>query len=356
VFEIFWSTLGSLLIGVIYISSLLILFPSIIVFVLIYLLNQACNPFELMVQKYMLQAKNYLLQAKEGLLQGRDAAASLLTTFKKWQDMQKYFDNTGMNTAMDAMRMATDPQVVASAMATGVFGAQEVAATTSKTTTNTAALTTAAAATKTSTAKATSSTPVSFGAFGIGRRMLMDALYSSLGVSVAQAVVTQVREVSGSGSGQRQRFLGEPSSFGLNMAGGIDPEALLIKGTDIMDVLNQTIVDTEKQILYYEHVSSTMADVCYDFVSLRSAVQWVVWGCVILMLSQILMYAHHVKRYVLKKINKVNLKMACRADSILSFVVFVVLSCFVSLVIFLCTKTVCRSGTIEHEQWRLSKD
>ena len=107
----------------------------------------------------MLQAKNYLLQAKEGLLQGRDAAASLLTTFEKWQDMQKYFDNTGMNTAMDAMRMATDPQVVASAMTTGVFGAQEVAATTSKTTTNTAALTTAAGVNTTAAGKSAVHSP-----------------------------------------------------------------------------------------------------------------------------------------------------------------------------------------------------
>ena len=103
----------------------------------------------------------------------------------------------------------------------------------------------------------------------------------------------------------KQRILQSPSTFGMmggttlgnDMTGSVDPEKLLSDGMNVLDVLNVTIIETEKQIQYYAHVSQVMTEVCYDFSSLNNATMYILLGCIVLLLSEVIVFAYHIKSF-----------------------------------------------------------
>ena len=102
---------------------------------------------------------------------------------------------------------------------------------------------------------------------------------------------------SASVGGVLRRMLIEPSMFGMNAAASVDPEALLLQGMNVLDVLNVTIVDTEKQLTYYTHVSTIMTEACTDFASLNNNAMYIVWGCLLILIAEVVVFAYHVKSF-----------------------------------------------------------
>ena len=79
--------------------------------------------------------------------------------------------------------------------------------------------------------------------------------------------------------------------------GGADPEELMEQGLDVMVVLNMTLIETQKQLVYYKHVSGVMSEVCYDLASLNRSIQLVLYGAIAVLIAEMIVFAYHVKGF-----------------------------------------------------------
>ena len=122
----------------------------------------------------------------------------------------------------------------------------------------------------------------------------------------ASTMLTQKISAAGTGSGASTASAeamaaaaqSAPRHMGrLLFSSSIDPEAMLAQGISTMDILNQTIMDVEKQILYYEGVAAIMTEFCFDAASLYEAVIILSIGAFVVSVSQMLMFAFHVRQF-----------------------------------------------------------
>ena len=77
--------------------------------------------------------------------------------------------------------------------------------------------------------------------------------------------------------------------------GGVDPEELMEQGIDLLSVLNMTLIDTENQLVYYKHVSGVMNEVCYDMASLNTAIVYVLYGSLAVLIAEMIVFAYHIQ-------------------------------------------------------------
>ena len=72
---------------------------------------------------------------------------------------------------------------------------------------------------------------------------------------------------------------------------------MLADGVDALNVLNQTIDAVKEQVLYYEQVSLVVTEFCFDAASLYKAVIFLSIGAFVVSVSQMLLFAFHVKQF-----------------------------------------------------------
>ena len=85
------------------------------------------------------------------------------------------------------------------------------------------------------------------------------------------------------------RRLASPTSF--------DPKVSLAKGQSMVQVLNASIFDTERQLVYYEEQSKVVIKYCKDVSSLYDAFLYILIASVLLLFSELIMFSVHTKYF-----------------------------------------------------------
>ena len=78
---------------------------------------------------------------------------------------------------------------------------------------------------------------------------------------------------------------------------GFDPILEIGNGRNILSVLNASIHEAEKQVVYYSSQIHNAAAMCEDYSSIYYSLYSVVVGCVILLVSHYIMSAVHYKYF-----------------------------------------------------------
>ena len=76
-----------------------------------------------------------------------------------------------------------------------------------------------------------------------------------------------------------------------------DPKTEILKGRDYISVLNNTITNTEQQIIHYQDYSNYMEEVCYDFASIYNNFYDILISIILLTVSGYFIFATHYKYF-----------------------------------------------------------
>ena len=230
------SVFGAIGIWIVYLAALAVTFVSALCVGLSWLLEQSCSTFQTLVKRYIDLAKKYLARAKVVIAQNSERAKDLLREFEQIRDLTLMFQNSALGEVVKG-----------------------------------------------------------FGATGVAQTLTQQ--FDGGGGEVAAAGTASA--AAGSAAAASAASSGMPgSSFPRRfLMSNIDPEAMLAQGIGALDIVNQTIVNVEHQVLYYENVGSIMTEFCFDAASLYDAVFWVTIGAFVVSVAQMIMFASHVKQY-----------------------------------------------------------
>jgi hypothetical protein len=90
------------------------------------------------------------------------------------------------------------------------------------------------------------------------------------------------------------------SSFGRQLAANdFNPELEIAKGRSFISVLNQTILETESQLIYYESQFEKVKEVCFDYSSMYDNFYYIMIGCLMIAFSQLIIFAVHNKYFTI---------------------------------------------------------
>ena len=78
-----------------------------------------------------------------------------------------------------------------------------------------------------------------------------------------------------------------------------NPELEIAKGRSFIAVLNQTIIETEKQLFYYEKSFLKAKEVCYDYSSMYDNFYYIMIGCLMIAFSQLIIFSVHNKYFTI---------------------------------------------------------
>ena len=70
-------------------------FPSLICYMLTWLLGKMCGPFEEKSEAYIVIADNYIIEAQVALGESDEVAREIMKKFAKWKDMSAMFNEVG---------------------------------------------------------------------------------------------------------------------------------------------------------------------------------------------------------------------------------------------------------------------
>ena len=76
-----------------------------------------------------------------------------------------------------------------------------------------------------------------------------------------------------------------------------DHSSEIENGRTIVSVLNQTIFESEAQLVYYEEQYVVVEKYCYDFASLYDAFYYIVVASLFLLASELIIFAVHTKYF-----------------------------------------------------------
>ena len=250
--QILNAVVGTIGIWFVYILALGVTFVCSLVVGISWLLERSCLTFQTIIEKYVDLANKYLAKAKDIITNNADKARDLLKEFQTIKDLTSMFTESALG------------EIVTGLASTG------------------------ATAVLTGKIESASSVTSNIGdGGGVGSNS--DTVYNG-GAAAADAGADAANNYDGNsgygGYGGRMLFVSD-----------IDPEAMIAQGIDTLDILNQTIVDVEKQILYYKGVGNVMTEFCFDAASLYESVIILSIGAFIVSISQMLMFAFHVKQF-----------------------------------------------------------
>lgn len=89
-------------------------------------------------------------------------------------------------------------------------------------------------------------------------------------------------------------------NFGRRLSDEVfNPELEIAKGRSFISVLNQTILETETQIVYYEKQFEIIKEVCFDYSSMYDNFYYIMIGCLLIAFSQLIIFAVHNKYFTI---------------------------------------------------------
>jgi hypothetical protein len=291
-FQALWGIIGTVFIWIIYFLSAAIAFPSSILFMLTWLLDVLCKPFEEKSKEYITLAQGYLEKGTKAIRESSETARALLKQFRGFKDMTKMFNEGGLGSAMGAVNSVIsgggDMDTGAASQAAGAAAGKA---------------TSASGGGAASVVSSNLGTPDSYkptNNFAGGRRRLV---VEWIGIAATQQLLATTSSFLLASqpptppipttllTSHRNLFVGGGGT------GGVDPELLIEQGIDVMEVLNMTLVDTAAQLKYYKHVAGTVSEVCYDLVSLNSAILLILYGAVAVFIAEMITFAYHIKGF-----------------------------------------------------------
>ena len=78
-----------------------------------------------------------------------------------------------------------------------------------------------------------------------------------------------------------------------------NPELEIAKGRSFISVLNQTILETETNLVYYESQFENIKEVCFDYSSMYDNFYYIMIGCMMIAFSQLIIFAVHNKYFTI---------------------------------------------------------
>ena len=227
------GVLGTIGIWVVYLLSLIVTFVCVLQVGISWVLEQSCGSFQTIITSYIAMAKGYLIQAATMLTSSNEQVVAFLGEFQQVKDFTTVFDNSGLGVVADAVDC--------------------------------------------------------FCKIDSNSETVTNRFHDTAGTATSTA---GSMDTGVDGGNDLRRFLALPSSIA-----SVDPAALLADGVDALNVLNQTIDAVKEQVLYYEQVSLVVTEFCFDAASLYKAVIFLSIGAFVVSVSQMLLFAFHVKQF-----------------------------------------------------------
>jgi len=292
-FQALWGIIGTVFIWIIYFLSAAIAFPASILFMLTWLLDILCKPFEEKSKEYITLAEGYLEKGTKAIRESSETARALLKQFRGFKDMTKMFNEGGLGSAMGAVNSVISG---GGDMDTGA-ASQAAGAAAGKATSSSGGGGGAASVVSSNLGTPDSYKPTNNFDRG-GRRLVVEWI----GIAATQQLLATTSSFLLASQpptppiptliiSHRNLFVGGGGT------GGVDPELLIEQGIDVMEVLNMTLVDTAAQLKYYKHVAGTVSEVCYDLLSLNSAILLILYGAVAVFIAEMITFAYHIKGF-----------------------------------------------------------
>jgi hypothetical protein len=237
--QVVWGILGTFLMFVYYGLIIMSFVISLGMTTISYIFRQQCDSFVTMMELLKVKSQNYIKLAKKYVVKADNTAWFVLSQYNQWVDMKQRFLSSSLNT----MKNITHPLQIENPVE------------------------------KTMWLPEPEPEPIIYN-FPVKDQEFGDIGYNGNVIN-------------------RKLF-----DVGSNMNyTGFDPILEIGNGRNILSVLNTSIHEAEKQVVYYSSQIHNAAAMCEDYGSIYYSLYSVVIGCVILLVSHYIMSAVHYKYF-----------------------------------------------------------
>ena len=237
--QIVWGILGTFLMFVYYGLVIMSFVISLGMATVSYIFRQQCDSFINMMELLKIKSQNYIKLAKKYVIKADNMSWFVLSQYNQWVDMKQRFLDSSLNT----MKNITHPLHIENPVEKTMWEPEP------------------------------EPEPIIYN-FPIKDHEYGDIAYNG------NVLNRNLLEVNNNANYT-----------------GFDPILEIGNGRDILSVLNASIYEAEKQVVYYSSQIHNAASMCEDYSSIYHSLYSVVVGCIILLVSHYIMSAVHYKYF-----------------------------------------------------------
>jgi len=237
--QVVWGILGTFLMFVYHGLVIMSFVISLGMTTISYIFRQQCDSFVTMMELLKVKSQNYIKLAKKYVVKADNTAWFVLSQYNQWVDMKQRFLSSSLNT----MKNITHPLQIENPVEKTMWQPEP------------------------------EPNPIIYN-FPVKDQEFGDIAYNENVIN-------------------RKLF-----DVGSNMNyTGFDPILEIGNGRSILSVLNTSIHEAEKQVIYYSSQMHNAAIMCEDYASIYYSLNSVLVGCIILLISHYIMSVVHYKYF-----------------------------------------------------------